>query len=283
MDIVKKAAALITEIKTARPIVHQLTNYVTMNDCANVILAIGGSPIMANAVEEIEEVTKASKALVLNMGTPGSDSLRAMLLAGTKAKEAGIPVIFDPVGAGATGFRKEICRRVVSEIRPEIIKGNHSEILYISGMKSRFCGIDSSLKQECSSGLVRQLAGELKCIVVATGRTDVISDGQSSYTIDNGHEMLSRITGAGCMTGSLTGAFCSVSEDRLAAALGGVLTMGVAGSLAHRCLQQGEGIGTFKLRLFDSIYNLDHETLLREGKVNEVQDISGLFPVSDNR
>lgn len=270
MDIVKKAAALIAEVKAVQPIVHQITNYVTMNDCANVVLAIGGSPIMANAVEEIEEVTKISKALVLNMGTPGSGSLRAMLLSGIKAKEAGIPVVFDPVGAGATNFRKDICRRVVSEISPEIIKGNHSEILYMAGMGSCSSGIDSSLKQECSSGLVRQLAKELKCIVVATGRTDVISDGKSSYTINNGHEMLSKITGAGCMTGSLTGAFCSVSEDRLAAALGGVLTMGVAGSLAHRSLQPGDGIGTFKLRLFDSIYNLDGETLLREGKVNEM-------------
>lgn len=270
MDIVKKAAALIAEIKKARPIVHQVTNYVTMNDCANVILAIGGSPIMANAAEEVEEVTAKAKALVLNMGTPGRDSLRAMLLAGTKAKAAGIPVVFDPVGAGATSFRKDICRSVVSEINPEIIKGNHSEILYMAGMGSCSSGIDSDLKQECSPDLVRQLAGELKCIVAATGSKDIISDGRSSYSVDNGHEMLSRITGAGCMTGSLTGAFCSVSEDRLTAALAGVLVMGVAGSLAFRSLKQGDGIGMFKLRLFDSIYELDGETLLREGKVNEL-------------
>jgi len=270
MDIVEKAAAMIPGIKAVRPLIHQITNYVTMNDCANAIHAIGGSPIMANSPDESAEVTEISKALVLNMGTPGSDSLRSMLSSGLRAKEKGIPVVFDPVGAGATGLRKEICQRVVKEISPDIIKGNLSEILYMAGMGSCSCGVDSSLRQECSPGLVRQLAAELGCVVVATGRTDVISDGKRSYMINNGHEMLSRIAGAGCMTGSLTGAFCGVAEDQLTAALGGVLAMGVAGGLAHKGLQPGEGIGMFKVRLFDSIYKLDAEILIKEGNVHEV-------------
>ncbi|HYE83379.1 MAG TPA: hydroxyethylthiazole kinase [Clostridia bacterium] len=267
MEVVKKAAGLLTKIKENRPVIHHITNYVTMNDSANIVLAVGGSPIMANDTAEVTEVVAISKSLVLNMGTPNRNNFRSMLLAGSKANELGIPVILDPVGAGVTAFRKEICGRLLTDIRPAVIRGNFSEIMQLAGMNGYSRGIDSSLDTDNGKGLVRELAGRLNCIVAATGRYDMVSDGKTTYTIHNGHELLSRVTGTGCMTSSLIGAFCSVAQDYLAGAVGGIMAMGISGQLAFDGMLPGEGTGMFKVRLFDNIYNLDGDTLVKEGAV----------------
>jgi len=203
MEAIKKVTVLLKKIKESRPVIHHITNYVTMNDSANIVLAVGGSPIMANDMAEVEEVVAISRALVLNIGTPNHDNFRSMLLAGKKANELGIPIVFDPVGAGATTFRKEICSRLLTDIKPAVIKGNISEIMQLAGLNGYFHGIDSYLDIDNGKELVRELAGKLNCIVAATGRRDMVSDGEITFIINNGHEMLSRITGTGCMTSSL--------------------------------------------------------------------------------
>lgn len=267
MDIIGEASELLIRIKEYRPLIHHITNYVTMNDCANAVLAIGGSPIMAKDPSEVEEVAAMSKALVLNMGTPDNNNFRSMLLAGKKAKEMNIPVIFDPVGAGATSFRREICCKLLSDIKPDVIRGNISEIMYLAGKDRYSCGVDSNWDIDNAVGIVQGLAKGLNCVVAATGREDLVSDGSTAYIINNGHEMLSKITGAGCMTSSIVGTFCSMTEDYLTGAVGGVMVMGISGQLANACLMPNEGIGMFKVRLFDSMYNLNRDIFMREGVV----------------
>ena len=267
LDIIGEASELLIRIKEYRPLIHHITNYVTMNDCANAVLAIGGSPIMAKDPSEAEEVAAMSKALVLNMGTPDNNNFRSMLLAGKKAKEMKIPVIFDPVGAGTTSFRREICCKLLSDIKPDVIRGNISEIMYLAGKDRYSCGVDSNWDIDNAAGIVQGLAKDLNCIVAATGRKDLVSDGSTTYIINNGHEMLSKITGAGCMASSLVGTFCSMTEDYLTGAVAGVMVMGISGQLANECLMPNEGIGMFKVRLFDSMYNLNKDIFMREGVV----------------
>ncbi len=267
LDIIGEASELLIRIKEYRPLIHHITNYVTMNDCANAVLAIGGSPIMAKDPSEVEEVAAMSRALVLNMGTPDNNNFRSMLLAGKKAKEMRIPVIFDPVGAGATSFRREICCKLLSDIKPDVIRGNISEIMYLAGKDRYSCGVDSNWDIDNAVGIVQGLAKDLNCVVAATGRKDLVSDGSTAYIINNGHEMLSKITGAGCMTSSIVGTFCSMTEDYLTGAVGGVMVMGISGQLANACLMPNEGIGMFKVRLFDSMYNLNRDIFMREGVV----------------
>ena len=267
LDIIGEAAELLIRVKEYRPLIHHITNYVTMNDCANAVLAIGGSPIMAKDPSEAEEVAAMSKALVLNMGTPDNNNFRSMLLAGKKAKEMNIPVIFDPVGAGTTSFRREICCKLLSDIKPDVIRGNISEIMYLAGKDRCSCGVDSNWDIDNAAGIVQGLAKDLNCIVAATGRKDLVSDGSTTYIINNGHEMLSKITGAGCMASSLVGTFCSMTEDYLTGAVAGVMVMGISGQLANECLMPNEGIGMFKVRLFDSMYNLNKDIFMREGVV----------------
>ena len=269
LEIIREASELIVKIKENRPLVHHITNYVSMNDCANVVLAIGGSPIMANDPVEVIEVTAMAKALVLNMGTPNNNNFQSMLLAGKKAKEMKIPVVFDPVGAGATSLRREMCSKLLTDIKPDVIKGNLSEIMSLSCIGSCSSGVDSFLEIDNAREIVQKLARDLNCVVAATGRRDLLSDGKTTYTINNGHEMLSRITGTGCMTSSLIATFCSVVEDCLTGAFGGIMTMGVAGRLAFDSLLHNEGIGMFKVRLFDNIYNLNKEVFVREGAAHE--------------
>ena len=267
LKVIREAAELLIRIKECRPLIHHITNYVTMNDCANAVLALGGSPIMAKDPSEVEEVVAMSKALVLNMGTPDSNTFKSMILAGKIAKEMKIPVIFDPVGAGVTPFRREMCRKLLSDIKPDVIRGNISEIMYMAGKDGCSCGVDSNLDIDNAMGIVRGLAKDLNCVVAATGRKDLISDGSTAYIIENGHEMLSKITGAGCMATSLAGTFCSVAEDYLKGTVGGIMVMGISGQLANACLMPNEGIGMFKTRLFDNIYNLNRDIFMREGVV----------------
>lgn len=265
LEITREAAELLIRIKEKRPLIHHITNYVTMNDSANVVLAVGGSPIMANDPAEVIEVAAMAKALVLNIGTPNNNSFQSMLLAGKKAKETKIPIVFDPVGAGATSFRREMCSKLLADVKPDVIKGNISEIMYLASADSHSSGIDSFSDIDNGTEIVQSLAKDLNCIVAATGRIDIVSDGSTTYTINNGHEMLSKITGTGCMTSSLIGAFCSVTTDYLTGTVAGIMTMGISGQLAFGSLLHNEGIGMFKVRLFDNIYNLNKDTFIREG------------------
>lgn len=268
MSIEEKLAAALSAVKAKSPLVHHLTNYVTVNDCANMVLAIGASPVMADDITEVEEMVSIASALVLNIGTLNARTIESMLAAGKKAKSLGIPIILDPVGVGATILRTKTAEQIIKEIQPTVIRGNMSEIKVLAGLDVTTKGVDSTASDENAEDIAKKLALDWNCIIAITGKTDIVSDGKHVYRIDNGHPILSDVTGTGCMTTSLIGSYCGVNQDYLTAAIAGIVSMGLAGELAQKSLAPQEGIGTFRIRLFDNIYNLTPESLAKGSKVS---------------
>lgn len=268
MEIRKKIFANLSAVKEKGPLIHHITNYVTVNDCANIVLAIGGSPVMADDIEEAAEMVGFASALVLNIGTLNSRTIESMLVAGLRAKELGVPVILDPVGVGATKLRTNTAEKLIRELNPEVIRGNMSEIKVLAGLEVAIKGVDSLADEQDSSSIAKKLASELSCVIAITGKTDVVSDGRQVCLLDNGHRILADVTGTGCMTTSLVGSFCGATNDYFTATVAGIISMGLAGEIAQASLRHGEGIGTFRARLLDSIYNLTPETLASEGKIS---------------
>ncbi len=247
-------ASVLDVLRAQAPLIHHITNAVTINDCANITLALGGSPVMADSPDEAADMVNFAGALVLNMGTLHQRSVDAMIAAGKKARELGKPVIFDPVGAGATGFRRDTASTIVKTVHPTIIKGNAAEIKFLAGESSRQRGVDS-LDAEARDAAI-SLARANQTVVAVTGVTDLITDGKVLYTITGGTALLGRITGTGCMTASLVGCFASVEADPLKAALLGILAMNLAGEKAEKALLAGQGTGHFRINLFDAISTL---------------------------
>jgi len=268
METHEKIFVNLSAVKEKCPLIHHITNYVTVNDCANIVLAIGGSPVMADDLEEVAEMVSFASALVLNIGTLNSRTIESMLVAGLRAKELGIPVILDPVGIGATKLRTHTAEQLIRELKPEVIRGNMSEIMVLAGQNVAIKGVDSMADEQGSSVIAKKLALKLSCIIAITGKTDVVSDGRQVCLLNNGHRILADVTGTGCMTTSLVGTFCGVTEDYFTASISGIISMGIAGEIAQATLHHGEGIGTFRARLLDSVYNMTPEVLAREGKIS---------------
>jgi hydroxyethylthiazole kinase len=267
-------AALTGLVRTVKPLVHHITNYVTVNDCANMTLAIGASPVMADALEEAADIARIAAAVVLNIGTLNERTIPAMLAAGKAANQAGVPVIFDPVGAGASRLRNETAGRIIREIRLSVLRGNISEIRFLSGMQSETKGVDASERDirqtEDTVSVAKSLAAKLGCTVGITGATDVVSDGKKAVCIKNGHPMLSNLTGTGCMCSSLTGAFCGVAPHQpFEAAAAALLTMGIAGEIAYAAAGQ-RGNGSFRAALHDAVSRMDAQTVIREARHYEI-------------
>ncbi len=269
MENIKTIAQLLKDVKTKKPLVHHLTNYVTVNDCANIVLALGGSPVMADDAGEVEEMVGIASALVINIGTLNARTIEGMLLAGRKANQLGIPVVIDPVGAGATALRTNTAARLLREVNPAVLRGNMSEIKVVAGIEARTRGVDSvddgSSGEEVASGLAQSLG----CTVAITGVRDVVSDGSRTGLIDNGHPFLARVSGTGCMATSLIGCYAGVTTDYYLAACAGLITMGLAGEEAAAGLSGSEGIGSFKAKLMDGIDRVRPEDLLRDCKFTE--------------
>ncbi|HHY37254.1 MAG TPA: hydroxyethylthiazole kinase [Firmicutes bacterium] len=281
MKLLDKVAALRLLISEKKPLIHHITNYVTVNDCANITLAIGAYPIMARDKAEVEEIVSRAGALVLNTGTLSPGAVEAMLLAGQRANALGVPVVLDPVGVGASRLRREAVAGLLARVRISVLKGNMSEIKFLAGLKAGVQGVDATADSRGSEKAARELARRLSCVVAITGRRDVLSDGERIYYVDNGQAMLTRVSGTGCMTTSLIASYCAVTDEYLAAALGGIMTMGIAGELAGRTLQNNEGPGTFKVRLFDAVYNLTPAQIRDLGLVtvgSQKGDCSPLYP-----
>lgn len=269
MDILSAIVQTLRLIKEKRPLVHHITNYVTVNDCANITLAIGASPVMASDPGEVAEMVAKADALVLNIGTLDARTVQAMLLAGRQAAARGVPVVFDPVGVGATRLRLAAAERIMREIPLTVIRGNAAEIKTLVGAEAASRGVDAAAGQDDDAAAAAQtLARRLGCVVAATGRRDIIAGKEAVCQIDNGQVMLTQVTGTGCMTTSLVGCCCGAGADPFVAAASGVLYMGVAGEIAHAALQPGEGAGMFRLRLFDAVYNLTPDIILRRGRIN---------------
>lgn len=270
MELLQKISASLLDLKAKKPLVHHITNYVTVNDCANMTLAIGASPVMADDIGEVEEMVAFASSLVLNMGTLNARTITSMILAGKKAKELGIPIIFDPVGVGATTLRTATAKRIIEDVCPSIIRGNMSEIKILAGLAADIKGVDSVASEMDGEKVARELSQKLDCVIAITGKQDIIAQGDKLCLIDNGHVILSEVTGTGCMATSLIACFCGTTDDLFMGAVAGVMTMGLAGELAEQSLQAGDGIGTFRTRLFDAVWLMTPASLMKGGRITNV-------------
>lgn len=248
----------IEKIRKIKPLVHHITNIVTINDCANISLALGGSPIMAMDSKEVEEIVQRADALVLNMGTFNDDILNSMIKAGKKANELKIPIVLDPVGISVSSYRRNSLFKIVEEVKISIIKGNQSEVKSLSGLDALAKGVDSFEETPFKEmiNICKETSRTLEAIIVATGSRDIITDGDKIKIIDGGSPCLKNITGTGCMTTSLIGSFAAVLNDDYYSSILGVKTMKKAGEIAHdRLIKEDTGYGSFKVYLIDGISN----------------------------
>jgi hydroxyethylthiazole kinase len=252
------------ELRERKPLVHQITNYVVMNETANATLALGALPVMAHAPQEVEEMAAAAGALVLNIGTPSEHWIEAMLLAG---KAAGGPIVLDPVGAGATRYRTETAKRLLDELEVAVVRGNPAEVATLAGREAEIRGVESIGAAGSGAELAGAAAQMLGTVAAVTGPTDYISDGDRVIAVSNGHELLGTVSGTGCMSTAVTGAFLAAKpEEPLEAAAEALVAFGVAGEDAAR---DAKGPGTFHAALYDALYNLDPATLDERARVEE--------------
>ena len=249
-----KTAKLLEKIKEQKPLIHHITNWVTIYDCANITRSIGALPVMAHAKEEAADMAKISSALVLNIGTLTVELIESMKLAGKAANEKGIPIVLDAVGVGATKLRDDKAIELLNEIKIDVIKGNASEIAKLAGMEVQTKGVESTKVDVDLIEVAKKLANERKATVVITGAEDIVTNGTEVYLCNNGHHMMGSIVGTGCMATSVIGAFCAVEEDYAKAAASALVCFGIAGELASR---NSIGPGKYKQSFYDEIYNLD--------------------------
>jgi len=263
-------ADLLAVLKRKRPLVHHITNYVTVNDCANITLCIGAAPVMAEAPEEAGEMASMADALVLNIGTLSKPQVGVMLEAGSRANERGIPVILDPVGAGATQMRTDAARTLLERLDVAVLKGNAGEIGVLAGAGGRVRGVDSDGSGGDALGIARAFAGDAGIIVVVSGATDIVTDGDRVLLVDNGHEMMGRLSGTGCMAASLAGAFAAVSDDYVISSAAALAAFGLAGEAAAA---RAAGPYSFRTALFDALAALGPEDLGRDARVRSAQKL----------
>jgi hydroxyethylthiazole kinase len=252
------------EIHERKPLVHQITNYVVMNETANATLALGALPVMAHAREEVEEMVALAGALVLNIGTLSPPWVEAMLLAGRAANARGIPVVLDPVGAGATRYRTETARRLLDELDVSVLRGNAGEVATLVGVEAEVRGVESVGAVDDRRELARTAGRTLGVVASVTGPVDHVSDGSEVVAVANGHELLGAVSGTGCMSTAITGCFLAAKAEPLAAAAEALVAFGVAGEDAAR---GARGPGTFHAGLYDALSALDPATLDERARI----------------
>jgi hydroxyethylthiazole kinase len=258
------AGQTLRELRERKPLIHQITNYVVMNETANATLALGALPVMAHAPQEVEEMAVVAGALVLNIGTLSEDWIEAMILAG-KATKA--PIVLDPVGAGATRYRTETAGRLLTELEIAVVRGNAAEIATLAGREAEIRGVESIGASDSPEELAREAASRLGVVAAVTGPIDHVSDGERVIAVGNGHELLATVSGTGCMSTAVTGAFLAAKPDNpLEAAAEALVAFGAAGEDAAR---EANGPGTFHAALYDALYNLDPATLDERARVAE--------------
>lgn len=249
----EKLSDLFALLREKRPLVHHITNYVTANDCANITIAAGAAPVMADAPEEVCEMVTFAGSLVLNIGTLNQGQIESMILAGGVANDRGIPVILDPVGAGATRFRTDSAQRLLDELQITILKGNAGEVGILAGAEAKVRGVDSLGITGDAVKIARDFAKEAGITVVVSGIVDIVTDGRRVLLIDNGHPMMGSMSGTGCMAASVTGAFAAVSDDSVIASAAALASFGIAG---ERAASGAQGPYSFKVALFDELSTL---------------------------
>lgn len=260
-----------------KPLVQCITNFVTVNDCANIILACGGSPTMAHHKDEVEEIAACCQALVLNMGTVSDKE--AMILAGKKCNKLNIPVVIDPVGMGASELRNKTFEELSENIQFSVIRGNVSEIKRIATGKGSTSGVDASEMDMITedniyevANMAKELSKKVNSVIVVSGPIDVVADKKTAYIIRNGHPIMSKITGSGCMSTALLGAFCGANKDNiLETTAAAVVAMGVCGELAQKKMKLADGgTMTFRMYLIDYISNMTSEMINKEINIETI-------------
>jgi hydroxyethylthiazole kinase len=256
----------IQRIRAEAPVIHNITNYVVMNTTANALLAIGASPVMAHAEEEVEEMTAIARSLVINIGTLSAPWIASMFKAGEAARRNARPMILDPVGAGATTFRTATARKLLAELAPAIVRGNASEIRALADDERSTRGVDSAYQSEDAAQAADALSTRYGCVVTTSGAVDLITSGGTTTRVFNGHPLMPKVTGLGCTASALTGAFAAVNASARDAAVNAMAVMGIAGELAA---VHSPGPGTFLVRFLDALYLLNESDIRERVKVQE--------------
>ncbi|MDI6741745.1 MAG: hydroxyethylthiazole kinase [Smithella sp.] len=245
-------------VRRASPVVHNITNYVVMNNTANALLAVGASPVMAHAEEEMEDMVNIASALVINIGTLSESWVRSMLIAVRQAAKKGIPVVLDPVGVGATVYRTKTARALMDAQPPSILRGNASEIMALYDDKSKTKGVDSSASSDRALDIARYLSVAYHCVVCVSGATDYIVEGERIAKIKNGHPLMARVTGLGCTASALCGAFAAVEKSAFTATVNAMAVMGIAGELAATV---AAGPGSLQVSFLDCLHRLSEKDI----------------------
>jgi hydroxyethylthiazole kinase len=264
---VDKIYEVLERVRKISPLVHHITNWVTISDCANIVKLFGGSPVMAHAPEEAADMASISDAVVINMGTLNNNTVDAMKQAVAAANKKGIPVIVDAVGVGATKYRNEKIKELL-QYKAAVIKGNSSEIAKVAGINVMTKGVDSVNVMGDMVKIAKALAYEKKSVVVVTGKEDICTDGTRVFIVKNGSPMMSQVVGTGCMAGSVIGTFCAVEKDYLFATIAGLICFEIAAESADKT---SEGPGTFKTKLFDKITTLSDISINKMKKFEETK------------
>ena len=265
-NLAAQAAANLEKIRATKPLVHNVTNFVVMNFTANVLLAAGASPVMAHAENEVEEMVSFAKALVLNIGTLDDAWIASMLKAGKQASALGVPIVLDPVGAGATKLRTETAKRILAETKVALVRGNASEILALGGGAANTKGVDAADSVEAAAERAGALARELAVPVAITGPVDYVTDGKRILRVANGHPLMGCITGTGCGATAIIGAFAGVDADPVSAAATALAYYGLAGEYAA---DGAAGPGSFAVRFLDALHGLTADEVLHGCKIRE--------------
>jgi len=256
-QLVATVHGVLTRVRAAAPLVHSITNYVVMNNTANALLALGASPAMVHALEEVEDFVSISSALVVNIGTLSPTWVTAMQRAAARAGERGIPWVLDPVGAGATAYRTDTARALLA-LRPTVLRGNASEVLAVAGEEGATKGVDSTAASDAALDAATRLAHRYGCTVVITGAVDLVTDGTRVVRCGNGHPLMTRVTGLGCSVSALTGACVAVESDPVHAAAAALVLAGVAGEIAA---ERARGPGSLQVEILDALSALDGAAL----------------------
>ena len=258
LHLAQKAAGNLQHLRETKPLIHNITNFVVMNYTANVLLAMGASPVMAHAANEVEDMVAFAGALVLNIGTLTEDWVASMVKAGARASALRKPIVFDPVGAGATSFRTAAAKTIIDKTMVSIIRGNASEILSLASQNIMPKGVDTANTVQDAAETASLLAKELRTILAITGPIDMVTDGSRVINIANGHPLMPYVTGTGCSATAVIGAFAAVDSDYLSAAATGLAFFGLAGEMAG---QVANGPGSFMMHLLDALYTMTPEQL----------------------
>ncbi|VXC22745.1 hydoxyethylthiazole kinase [Maribacter litoralis] len=263
--LMSNISSVLEQVKTKGPLVHNITNYVVMNNTANALLAVGASPVMAHAKEEVKDIVTISSSLVINMGTLSEKWVESMLMAAEQAKATNTPFVFDPVGVGASAYRTEVAQKIIETATPNVIRGNASEIMALAKLTNSTKGVDSTMDTQDAIEGATLLAKKLNNTVVISGAIDYIITADTVSKIENGSPLMAKITGMGCTATALVGACLGVEENAHLAAVAAMAIMGVAGDMAD---EKSAGPGSFQMYFYDSLHELSPEVLSEKVKTN---------------